>query len=63
LGALSLPEFTKATWNKEAFYIEHQGMSRGYKILKGVKLTPEGHTANTLGRGIYAGYIIDLDEC
>jgi P4 family phage/plasmid primase-like protien len=63
LGALSLPEFTKATWNKEAFYIEHQGMSRGYKILKGVKLTPEGHTANTLGRGSFLDYIIDLDAC
>jgi hypothetical protein len=60
LGAVSLPAFTRATWDVEPYYAgagrheRHQGTLHGYKVLRGVRFIPSGMAANTTGHGIYA---------
>jgi phage/plasmid-associated DNA primase len=54
LMPLSLPEYTKATWDKENFYLRHQGKKDGYKVLRNVAFAEAGLVANTVGQGAYA---------
>jgi putative DNA primase/helicase len=50
LKPLGLPQFTKATWGKEEYYVEHQGWKNGYKVLRTVGFTAAGRRTNTVGR-------------